>query len=105
MLVKILFTLQTVSTNSHTMVGSIKNIGVLQFTHTLEFSEYASDLNINIFTTGKLPSDLIANGHLITAFPHSADRHLITQTGVAVMKRMLRQPVQRQLGGLGVSWR
>ena len=100
MFIEVLLALQSVATNGHPVVGSIKNIGVLKLTHGREFLEHSGDLMINILAACKLPSNLITDRAFVTILPDSADSHLITQTGVTVVKRMFGQPVQRQLRSL-----
>ena len=73
MFIEVLLALQPVATNGHPVVGGIKNIGVLEFTHGVQFLEHAGDLMINILATSQLPPDLVADGHLIATFPHPAD--------------------------------
>ena len=78
MFIEVLLALQSVTTNGHPVVGGIKNIGVVEFTHGLEFLECPGNLMVDIFATSQLTSDLVTNGHLVATFPHSTDRHLIT---------------------------
>ena len=89
----------------HAMIRGVENIGILEFAHGLQFFQNASYLMVDVLGTGQLAPDLVADGHLVATLPHPADRHLVTQPGMAVVKRMFRQPVEGQLRGLRVGRR
>ena len=57
MVIQVLFALQTMTTNGHAMVSGVDDIGILNLAQGLEFLESATNLDIDIFTAGKLPAD------------------------------------------------
>ena len=103
MIIHILLTLQTMPTNSHAVVGGVKDVCVIQFTHYLELLEHPTDLNVDIFTTGKLPADLISDCALITPLPNALDPHLIPDGGMTVVEGMFGEIIDRERRLFGVG--
>ena len=95
MLVEVLLSLQPVAANGHSVIRSIKDVGVFQFAHVLELFEHSGHLKIDVLGAGQLTTDFVSNGALVPVFPYSADRDLVAQAGVTVVKGMLGQPVER----------
>ncbi len=95
-LVEVLFSLQTVATDGDAVIGRVKNVGVFEFAHFLEPGENATDLDIDVFRTGILASDLVADGGFIATVPDAADGLFIAHIPVSIVERMLGQPVGRE---------
>ena len=96
MLIQILFSLQTVTTNRHPVVGGVNNVGVVQLTHFLELLEHLANLNIDIFRARHFAAKLIANRAFITLFPNPAHRYFIAKIRMPVRKGMSRKVIHRQ---------
>ena len=96
MLIEVLLALQTVSTDRHAVVGRVDDIRVVEFAHFFELFQNSTNLDIDIFATGELTTEFIADGAFVPFFPHAADGDFITQAGMAVVERMLRQIIDRQ---------
>ena len=93
MFVKILLSLKAVSSDRHAVVRSVKNIGILQFTHGVKFLQNSPDLNINIFAAGKLAAKFISNCFFISVRPDSTDTYFVADSHVGIIKRMSREVV------------
>ena len=105
MLIQILFTLQSVPANSHAVVGGVHNVSVVQFTHCLELGKHAADLLVDIFATSKLSPNFVTNSAFITSLPYTGNLDCIAKAWMSMMERMFRQPVDWQVGLLGISGR
>ena len=45
----------------HSVVGRVEDVRIVQLAHRLEFREHATDLDVNVLTTGKLPAELVSD--------------------------------------------
>ena len=95
MLVEVLLSLQPVAANRHSVIRSVEDVCVFELTHLLQFLQYAGHLMIDVLGAGQLTTDFVSNGALVPVFPYSADRDLVAQARVTVVKRMLGQPIER----------
>ena len=95
MLVEVLLPLQSMPSDGHSVIRGIKDVCVVKLTHVLQLLQYAGHLTIDVLGAGKLPPDLVPYGALVAPFPYPADRDLVAQTRVTMVKGMLGQPVER----------
>ena len=71
MFVEILFPLQAVAADRHPMIGSVEDVGVLELAHLFEFLENAADLDVDIFATGILTTEFVADRAFVPFLPDS----------------------------------
>ena len=102
-LVQVLLPLQPVPADRHAVIGGVKDIGIVELTHGLKFLQHPGHLMIDVLGAGQLAADLVSNRHLVATLPYPADLDFVAQTGMAVVKGMLRQPIERQLRSLRVG--
>ena len=53
------------------MIGSVEYVGVLELAHLFEFLENAADLDVDIFATGILTTEFVADRAFVPFLPDS----------------------------------
>ncbi len=93
--VKVLLALQAMPTDRDSVVGGVDDVGAFEFAHGVQFSQDSADLDIDIFTTGEFPAQLVTNGRLVAPGPYTAHPLLVSGAGKAEGEGM---------GGQVVGW-
>ncbi len=91
--------------NGHAVVGGVDHVGVIQFAHRIELPQHPPDLDIDIFTAGKLSPDLVADGPFIAPLPYALYPYLVSHGGMPVVEGMRRQVIDGKPGLPGVGRR
>ena len=104
-LIEVLLSLQPVSANRHSVIRSVENICIVELSHLIQFLQYAGHLKIDVLGTGQLTANFVPYGALVPVSPYSANRDLVAQSRVTMVKGMLGQPVERKLGSLRINRR
>ena len=89
----------------HAVIRGVDDVGIVQFTHLLEFLQDATDLYVYILAAGELTAELVPYGTFVPLLPNTFHPHFVTHRGMAVIEGMLRQPVDRQGRLIGIGRR
>ena len=100
-LVEILFSHQSVPTHRDAVISRVKDVGVFQLAHCLEFVEHSAYLPIDILDTGVLSAQLVSNGGFISLEQNSLNGDLVAKSGMTMMERVSGKVVFLEWGGLG----
>ena len=78
------------------VVGGEKDVGLVEFSHFLEFGKYAADLPVDVFDARVLPPHFVTDRRFVPPAHHARDLDFVAQVRVTVVEGMPRQVIVRQ---------
>ena len=89
MLIQVLFSLQTMSTDCHAVVRCIDNVGIVQLSCLSQLLQHLADLDVDIFAACEFSPQFVTDGSLVSIFPDTADSDFVPKIWMPVMEGVL----------------